>query len=41
MPVKQYNTLGGKVGRRLVRSLRDNLRGVRVHKWNTEHFIVF
>ena len=38
---RHYDMLSGRVGRRFVRTLGDELRGVRDRLWNSERFIVF
>ena len=41
MPPRQYEAPIGKVGRRFVNALVEELRGVRDRQWNSERFIVF
>ena len=41
MPERRYDTPEGKMGRRFFRALSNKIRGMRVHRWNAEHFIVF
>ena len=38
---RQYDTPGGKVGRRFMREMRNEIRGVRARKCNVVHFIAF
>ena len=41
MPASQYNDLGVKVGRCFMEDLSNKTWGVRAHRWNAEHSIVF
>ena len=41
MPSRRYDALGGKIGRRFVRTLGLEMQGVRNRWWNSERFIVF
>ena len=41
MLARNYDALGGKVGRHSMRVLIDEIRGVRDYKWNEEYFVVF
>ena len=38
---KAIQHTGGQDGEALFRVLSNKLRGMRVHRWNAEHFIVF
>ena len=41
MPPRRYEAPSGKVGRRFVNALVEELRGIRDRRWNSERFIVF
>ena len=41
MPLRRYDTQSGKVERRFVGTLGEELRGVRDRLWDSERFIVF
>ena len=41
LPSRRYDAPSGKVGRRFVRTLGEELKGVRDRRWNLEQFIVF
>ena len=41
MPSRRYDVPSGKVRRRFVRTLREELKGVRDRRWNSERFIIF
>jgi hypothetical protein len=41
LPCQRYDAPSGAVGRRFVRILTEELRGIRSRKWNAERFIVF
>ena len=41
MPPRQYEAPSGKVGRRFVNALAEELWGIRDRRWNSERFIVF
>ena len=41
MPSRRYNAPSGKVGRRFIGALVEELCGVRDRRWNLERFIVF
>ena len=41
MPPRRYEAPSGKVGRRYVNALADELPGIRDRRWNSERFIVF
>ena len=41
MPSRRYDAPSGKVGRRFVRTLREEMKGVRDRRWNSEWFIIF
>ena len=41
MPPCRYEVPSGKVGRRFVNALAEELRGIRDRRWNSERFIVF
>ena len=41
MPSRRYDAPSGKVGRRFVRTLGEELKGVQDRRWNSERFIVF
>ena len=38
---RRYDTLSGRVGRRFVGMLREELKGVQDRRWNSEWFMVF
>ena len=41
IPLRRYDALSGKFGGRFVRTLGEELKGVRDRRWNLEWFIVF
>ena len=41
MTSRRYDALSGKFGRRFVRTLGEELKGVQDRRWNSERFIVF
>ena len=41
MPLRRYDAPSGKVGRRFVGSMREEMKGVLDRRWNSERFIVF
>ena len=41
MPSSRYDTPSGRVGRRFVGMLREDLKGVQGRRWNSEQFILF
>ena len=41
MPLSRYDAPSGKVGRRFVRTLGEEMKGVRDRRWKSERFIVF
>ena len=41
MPLRCYDTPSGRVGRRFIGTLGEELQGVRDRHWNSERFIVF
>ena len=41
MPSRRYGTSSGRIGRRFVRTLGVEFKGVLDRQWNSERFIVF
>jgi hypothetical protein len=41
LPPQRYDTPSGPVGRRFVRMLTEELKGIKSRKWNSEKFLVF
>ena len=41
MPSRRYDAPSGKVGRRFVGKLGEELKGVQDRRWKSERFIVF
>ena len=41
MPSRRYDAPSGKVGQSFVGTLREDMKGVRDRRWNSERFIVF
>ena len=41
MPSRRYDTPSGKVGRRFVVALEEEIRRVRDRRWNSEWFLIF
>ena len=41
IPLRRYDVPSGKVGRRFVGTLGEELKGVQDRRWNSERFIFF
>ena len=41
MPLRRYDAPSGKVGRRFIGTLGEELKGVQDRRWNLERFIIF